>query len=114
MWFLFMMSSSSHRGTPFLYKFYINLYILQPYDVHTIILGGAGGVHSEKNNIHILITFVQEADTWVKPYIINSQEQYISAVRNIGVNPPYCVLSELWVSTSYLFQDTFSTTFLGG
>ena len=39
--------------------------------------------------------------------MVKYQGQHLDTVNKIGVNLNYCILSEVWVSTSYNFQDTF-------
>ena len=50
--------------------------------------------HSDQRNIQILTTSTKDTDTWVKPYMVTSQGQYIGAVGNICVNLPSFVFSE--------------------
>ena len=40
--------------------------------------------------------------------------QYLGAVEKKGVNPPLCVVREVWVSKIYPFQDILFTTLWKG
>ena len=46
--------------------------------------------------------------------MVNFKGKYIDTVRNIGVKLPLCVMSEVWVLTSYPLKANFQNLKSGG
>ena len=62
----------------------------------------------------LIINCHTEGKKWVKPYMVNSQGQYLDAVCNIGVNLPSFVLREVWFLQATLFKLPFQHLPQGG
>ena len=69
--------------------------------------------HYEKRNIHIFITPTHKADTWVKPFKVDSKGKYLDAVGNIGVTFPHIFRMSSEFLKATLFRANFSPPSMG-